>query len=275
MSVSSEAVRALHDSPWDPEGSRVLVVGTGRMGRLAGEVMRGHGVTDLRIAGRTTAHAEALARRLSGRPVPWHRLESAIREADIVFCSTAAPHAVISQELVVAALRGAEPDTRKVFIDIAVPRDVEPAVRGLPGITVFDLDDLQERLSRNLTDREREVPAVESIVEDEVHHFEDWRHGAELRPVLKAMHRQSEDIRRREVARAMRHLKEWPPEVQAQFDAFSRSLVNKLLHAPTRRLRDETDPKRSGAYVQAARELFGLDGLAADDGGEANRESVA
>lgn len=268
MSVSSEAVRVLHDTPWNPSDARVLIVGTGKMGRLAGEVMRAHGVQRLQVVGRTTAHAESLARLLSATPVPWHQLEAAIREADIVFCSTAAPHAVITQELVASALRGTE-GRQKQFIDIAVPRDVEPAVRGLAGVTVFDLDDLQQRLARNLTARTHEVPAVEAIVDDELQHFEEWRHGAELRPLLAAMHQQSEWIRQREVARAMRKLKDVPPEVQAQFEALSRSLVTKLLHAPTQRLRTETDPATCDTYVRVTRDLFGLE---ADD---APRESVA
>jgi glutamyl-tRNA reductase len=266
MSVSSESVRALRETGWEPAESRVLVVGTGKMSRLAGEVLRAHGVRDLRIIGRTAARAEAVARALGATPLAWHAFDEALRDADVVFCSTSAPHAVVTRERVAAARSGvpAEPPLR--FIDIAVPRDVEPAVRRLAGVSVFDLDDLQRRLARNLDGRRREVPAVEAVVEEEVRSFEDWRHGAELRPLLAAMHQQSEAIRRREVARALRRLKGCTPELEAQFDAFSRSLVTKLLHAPTRRLREETDPGRCDAYVRAARDLFGLEAGAPRDG---------
>lgn len=257
MSVSSESVRALRETGWEPEGSRVLIVGTGKMSRLGGEVLRAHGVRDLRIIGRTAARAESVARALDATPLAWHAFEDALRDVDVVFCSTSAPHAVVTHERVAAARSGSDAPLR--FIDIAVPRDVDPAVRDLPGVTVFDLDDLQRRLARNLDGRRAEVPAVEALIDEELRHFEDWRHGAELRPVLAAMHQHSEEIRQREVARALRRLKDCPPELEEQFHAFSRSLVNKLLHAPTRRLREETDPDRCDAYVRATRDLFGLD----------------
>jgi glutamyl-tRNA reductase len=283
MSVSSESVRALRETGWEPEGSRVLIVGTGKMSRLAGEVLRAHGVRDLRVVGRTAARAESVANALDARPLAWHLFEAALREVDVVFCSTSAPHAVVTRERVAAARAGVPAEQPLRFIDIAVPRDVEPAVRDLPGVTVFDLDDLQRRLVRNLDGRRREVPAVEALVDEELRYFEEWRHGAELRPLLAAMHQHSEEIRQREVARALRRLKGVAPEVEAQLDAFSRSLVNKLLHEPTRRLRDETDPDRSDTYVRVARDLFGLapDGPAdraeapADDPEEYRGESAA
>jgi glutamyl-tRNA reductase len=259
MSVSSETVRVLREGGWEPARSRILIVGTGRMGRLAGEVMRAHGAEDLSVVSRTTAHADSLARLLGARPVPWHGLAAAIARADVVFCSTSAPHAVITRELVESARRDGGVTHDMLFIDIAVPRDVEAAVRAIPGVCVFDLDDLQRRLERNRSGRQREIPAVEAIIEDEVHAFEEWRHGAELRPLLAAWHQHSEQIRQRELARALRRLQGVSPEVQRQIETFSRSLVTKLLHEPTRRLREETDPDRCDTYVRAARDLFGLD----------------
>jgi glutamyl-tRNA reductase len=273
MSVSSESVRTLREIDWDPEHSRVLIIGTGKMGRLAGEVMQAHGVRHLRVVGRTTAHAESLARALGAQPVAWHGLEAAIRDADVVFCSTSAPHAVVTHELVASA-RANLPDPPPLrFLDVAVPRDVEPAVRDLPGVTVSDLDDLQRRLTGNLAQRRQEVPAVEAIVEEELHYFEEWRHGAELRPVLAAMHQHSEEIRQREVSRALRRIRGCTPEIEQQLESFSRSLVTKLLHGPTRRLREETDPDRSDTYVRVTRDLFGLHGSPA--GGETDRDAAA
>jgi glutamyl-tRNA reductase len=260
MSVSSETVRVLREGGWEPARSRILIVGTGRMGRLAGEVMRAHGAGTIAVVGRTTAHAESLARYLGARPVAWHGLADAIAQADVVFCSTSAPHAVVTRELVESARRGGEVGHDMLFIDIAVPRDVEMTVRDVPGVCVFDLDDLQRRLESNRSGRQREVPAVEAIIDDELHSFEEWRHGAELRPLLAAWHQQSEAIRRRELERALRRLPGVSPDVQRQLEAFSRSLVTKLLHEPTRRLREETDPGRCGMYVRVTRDLFGLDG---------------
>jgi len=220
------------------------------------------------VVSRTSARAESLARLLGARPLPWHGLTEAIRQADVVFCSTSAPHAVVTRELVESARVGVRHDM--LFIDIAVPRDVELAVRDVPGVCVFDLDDLQRRLERNLGDRQREIPAVEAIIDDEVHAFEEWRHGAELRPLLAAWHQRSEAIRQRELSRALRRLRGVSPEVHQQLEAFSRSLVTKLLHEPTRRLREETDPARCGTYVRVTRDLFGL-----EDADRDGRESAA
>jgi glutamyl-tRNA reductase len=257
VSVSSEAVRVMRELGADLAAARVLIVGTGKMGRVAGEALRAHGARDLRVVSRTAQHAERLAGDLGARALAWHELEAAIREADVVISSTGAPHAVLTAELVRSARagNGAHP---LLLIDIAVPRDVEPAVRDLSGVRVCDLDDLQARLDGNLEERRREIPLVEAIVEQEVSRFEEWRHGAELGPLIAQMRTQIEAIRRREVERALKRLGPVPDDVKAHLEAFSQSLVNQVLHEPTRRLRQETDPDRSDAYARVTRELFGL-----------------
>jgi glutamyl-tRNA reductase len=257
-SVSSEAVRLLAEIRPDLATARALIVGTGQAGRLAGEALRKRGVRRLGVVGRTAAHADAMARGWHAETLPWHSLESALREADVVVSSTGAPHAVLTRELIESALRGRAPVRELLIADIAVPRDVEPAVRALAGVTVLDLDDVQRRVSDNLAARQREVPTVEAIVEEEVGRFEEWRRGAELRPVLSAMWAQGEAIRRRELEKALRRLGPVPATVRDQLDTLTRSLVRKLLDTPARRLRDETDLARSQAYARAALELFGL-----------------
>jgi glutamyl-tRNA reductase len=257
-SVSSEAVRQLEAERGDLASVRALIVGTGQAGRLAGEALRKRGVARLSVVSRTAEHAQALAAGWQAAPLPWHALEAAIRDADVIVSCTGAPHAVLTRELMESALRGRQAGRRLLVADIAVPRDVEPAVRALPGVRVFDLDDLQRRVDGNLAVRCREVPAVEAIVEDEVARFEEWRRGAELRPILSAMRAHGEAIRRRELDKALRRLGPVPPEVREHLDALTRSLVSKLLHAPTQRLREETDPTRGDSYARAAVELFGL-----------------
>ena len=145
-------------------------------------------------------------------------------------------------------------------MDIAVPRDVEPAIAGLAGVEVYDLDALQVRLNGNLELRRREVPAVEAIVEEEVHRFEEWRHATALRPLLTEIHARGEAIRRRELERMLRRLGDAPPELRAQLEAFSHALVNKLLHQPTHRLRQTANPDEVRTYTSVTRELFGLEG---------------
>jgi len=261
-SVSTEAVRQIKALRGELRTARVVIVGTGQAGQRAGEALLKQGAVDLRVVSRTVEHAEVLARVWRAVPLPWHGLEAAIREADVVVSCTGAPHAVITHELVASALAGRVPERPLLIADIAVPRDVEAAVRDLPSVTVLDLDDLQHRVEGNIEGRRREVPLVEAIVEEEVARFEEWRHGEELRPILSAMHTHAEAIRRREVEKALRRLGPVAPEVEAQVEALTRALVNKLMHGPTQRLREETDPQRSGRYAQAAVELFGLEASA-------------
>jgi glutamyl-tRNA reductase len=257
-SVSTEAVRQLEAIRGELRTARIVIVGTGQAGERAGEALLKRGATDLRVVSRTVEHAEVLARAWEAVPLPWHALEAAIRDADVVVSCTGAPHAVITHELVASALAG-RPAARALLIaDIAVPRDVEASVRTLPLVTVLDLDDLQRRVEGNLESRRREVPQVEAIVEEEVERFEEWRHGEELRPLLSAMHTHAEAIRRHEVERALRRLGRVAPEIEEQVDALTRALVSKLMHGPTQRLRDETDPLRSDRFARAAVELFGL-----------------
>lgn len=266
-SISSEAVRLLADVAGPLERLGVLIVGTGKMGRLAGAALRAHGARRITVVSRTTRHAQGLAESL-GREVTalaWHDLPSAIAAADAVLCSTGAPHAVITRELVERALSTPGGTRRRVFVDIAVPRDVEPDVGELPGVELFDLDALQQRLQENLALRRQEIPAVERIIEEEVARFAEWRRGFALRPLLSQMHTRSEAIRQRELQRMLRHLGDVPPALLEQLEAFSRSLVTKLLHEPTRRLRETSDPERVQTYSTVTRELFGLAETPNDD----------
>lgn len=249
-SVSSEAIRLLHDVAGPLDRLSVLLVGTGKMGRLAGQSLRG-AAARLSVISRTASHARTLADECAATALGWHELEAAIAQADGIICSTGAPHAVVSRDLVARAITSGDA-RRRVFVDIAVPRDVEPAVRELPGCELYDLDALQLRLAGNLEARRQEIPAVLAIVEEEVARFEAWRRGETVRPLVLEMRAQGEVIRRREVARALKRLGPAAPEVAALLDEFSQSLVNKLLHEPTRRLRTMGDP-------DLARALFGLD----------------
>lgn len=249
-SVSSAAIRLLQDVAGPLDRLSVLLVGTGKMGRLAGIALR-RSTARLSVISRTAAHARELAQQCDAQALGWHELLPAIAAADAIICSTGAPHAVVSRDLV----RGAIAEggmRRRIFVDIAVPRDVEPAVSELAGCELYDLDRLQQRLAGNLEARRQEIPAVLRIIDEEVERFDAWRRRQAVHPLLIEMRAQGETIRQREVARALKRLGPASPEVAALLDEFSKSLVNKLLHEPTRRLPSVEDP-------EVARALFGLD----------------
>jgi glutamyl-tRNA reductase len=268
-SVSTEAIRLLADIAGPLEDLSVLLVGTGKMGRLAGESLRSHGGRRITVVSRTARHAEELAGEWGAVGLAWHDLPAAIREADAILCSTGAPHAVVTREVVERAIGTGGDGRRRVFVDIAVPRDVEPEVATLPAVELYDIDALQQRLQGNLDRRRSEIPAVERIIDEEVARFEDWLRGATLRPLLSQMRARGEAIRRRELQRVLRRLGDVPPALQAHLEAFSQSLVSKLLHEPTRRLREASDPERFQTYTGVARDLFGLEGDEPATGGDA------
>ncbi|HEY2824142.1 MAG TPA: glutamyl-tRNA reductase [Gemmatimonadales bacterium] len=256
--VGSEAARLLADLSGPLDDREILVVGTGKIGRLAGEALRARGARRLSVVSRTAEHATHLARTLGARALAWHDLPQALAAADVVVCATGAPHAVITRELLVRAM-GATGDGRtRIIVDLAVPRDVEAGVGALPGVTLIDLDGLEQRLAAAFAERRGAFPAVDRIVEDEVAQFDAWRRGERLRPLIADLRDKSDRIRVRELDRMLRRLGGVSPELRAELEAFSQSLVTKLLHAPTRRLREAVNPDRAQSYQSALRDLFDL-----------------
>jgi glutamyl-tRNA reductase len=150
------------------------------------------------------------------------------------------------------------------MIDIAVPRDVEPAVGTLPGVRLFDIDALKTRVEENLAHRRHEIPRVEAIIAEEMTAFQVWHRGSSLLPVIAELRAWSESIRQSEVERALQRLGDITPYTREQIDYLTRALVNKVLHEPTRRLRrgEVLDPDAHPA--DAVRDLFGLRGSAED-----------
>lgn len=258
-SIASEAIRLVREHRPGVLAERVVVVGTGRMGRAAADILHASGVRDLRIVGRTLETARVLARPLGARALPWHELAPALEDADVVIATTAAPHPVITRDLVAASLARRSAGGALLLADIAVPRDVEATVADLPGVEVLDLDHIQANIDAHLHERAREVPRVEVIIEEEAAQFEAWRHGAQLRPVLAGLHARAEAIRRHELERTLRRLGPVDPDTRRQLEAFSQALVAKLLDTPSRRLRSASDPGVSRAWAEAMRKLFDLE----------------
>lgn len=257
-SVASEAVRLVEALVHPAGRPAVVLLGAGQMAGLLAEILTRRGFPGPLIVGRTAGRALALARLVGGRAAPWPELPAALREADVVLSSTSAPHPVLTTEMVAEAMRNRDAGHPLYCLDLAVPRDIEPGVRGLEGVTLHDIDDLQARVKHNRQLREAERPGVEAIIAQEVTQFTAWLHGAELRPLLSAMHARGEEIRRQEIERVLRRYPDADPAVREAMDRLSRSIVGKLLHGPSARLRTETDPDRCHQYASALQDLFGL-----------------
>ncbi len=254
VSISSTAVALARRTLGDLSNRSVLVVSAGEAGKLAARSLAQSGASKLLVTNRTASRARELAADLDGKAVPFKELEQAMADSDIVISSSAAPDFLISKNDVVGAMRGRN-GRELLLIDIAVPRDVDPAVRELPGVHLYDIDDLQALIEQNMNARRREVANVERIVDEELVRFGEWLRARGVVPTVTALLASAEETRRTEVARTFKRLKDLTPQQQERVEAMTNALVKKLLHDPITRLRG-ADGER---YVGAVRELFSLD----------------
>jgi glutamyl-tRNA reductase len=254
MSVSSTAVALARSSLGDLGGMTALVVGSGEAGMLTARALSGSGVSRMLVTSRHAERAAVLAGDLGGTPVPFGRLGEAVAQADVVVSSTAAAHTVISRETVAEAMRGraARP---LLLIDIAVPRDVETSVREIPGVHLYDIDDLQAVARQNLQLRKQELAQAEAIIDDEVTKFGDWLRSLEVVPTVAALRSRAEQVRLAELERTLPKTSMSAAD-RKRVEAMTAAIVKKLLHGPIARLKTPGDGER---YVEPARALFGLE----------------
>jgi glutamyl-tRNA reductase len=241
----------------DLRGRRGLVVGAGRIGLQTLKAVTGRGIEDIAVANRTLERAAEVAARFGGSAYRLDELEDALAWADFAVTATSSEEPVVRAELVRRALvrRTERP---LVLVDLAVPADVERSVAGIEGVRLFDVDDLRAGLDGALASRLAEVPKVEEIVEDEVASFGRRYRELEIEPLVAALRLRAEEIREQEVERALRRLGDVDPETAAQLEHLSRSLVKKLLHEPTARLRERAGDGDVDDVAAAVRELYGL-----------------
>ncbi len=236
------------------DGHTVLLVGAGKMSALAARHLQGAGCREVLVVNRSAARAEALAAEIGGKALPWETLPQALVQADVVVCSTAAPHAVITTELAQAA-RKARKHRPLFFVDLAVPRDVDPKVNDLDGIYVYDVDDLSAVVEENRKAREDEAHRAERIVAAEAEAFVAAARS-EAGPVIKELRARAEASAKIELERTFSR-GEWTDAQKKSVEAMARALVNKILHEPTQRIRAAAD-RDDGRILEAVSELFGL-----------------
>jgi glutamyl-tRNA reductase len=213
-----------------------------------------NGVGRLLVTTRRSGLADEIARELNGVSIPYEEMRSALAEADVLITATASTEPIILAEDVRRAMQG-RGDRPLLAVDIAVPRDVDAAVREVPGVHLYDIDDLQAAAEANMEARLREVSAVERIVDAEVARFQTWREGQRVEPTVVTLRRRAEATRRAELERTLARLPNLSDADRKRIEAMSEALVNRLLHAPVARLREQGNER----HVEALRELFGLD----------------
>jgi glutamyl-tRNA reductase len=262
-SVSSAAVQLAKQIFGSLAGKRAMILGAGEMAELALECLAEQGVRTSIVANRTFERATEMAARHGAAAVRYDECWAALGDVDVLVCSTAAPHAVVGTQQVGPAL-ASRGDRPLCILDIAMPRDVEPAVGDLANVFLYNLDDLQAVVSSNLERRRREVPTAEQLVDAEVGKYWDWLAGLAAVPALTEMRGRMDEMRERELADALRRLSGLTAADRAVVEEFSKSLMNKFLHEPTRRLRAAAANGRGLGVVDTARYLFGLEHPSSD-----------
>jgi glutamyl-tRNA reductase len=256
VSVSSAAVELAREALGSLAERRVMLVGAGKSSEVTARVLRSHGVGVLRVANRTHDRAAEIAR-TAGDAVALDELEAHLAASDLVVASTACPHVLIDAGMVARAT-ARRPDRPLVVVDLAVPRDVDPAVRGLPGVVLIDLDDVQARVARNIATRRSDVAAAQALLTEEVARFERWRGARAATPTVAALQRAGNAIVDDLLARNAAHWESLSDADRERVERLAHAVARRLLHEPTRRVKQaagegDTAPER------AARELFGLD----------------
>jgi glutamyl-tRNA reductase len=245
------------------EGREVLLLGAGKMGTLAAKHLMTSGVTRVRVASRTLATAQKLAEEIGGHASSLEDLPLLLHQADIVICSTAAPTYVVDKPLMKKVVR--ERRYRPIlFVDIAVPRDVDPAVADLDNVFVYDVDDLEKVLELNRENRASEAAAAEKLVLDELENYLRWSKSQQVVPVIKALRVHASQIAELEIQRTLSNVKEPDKKTAQSVKAMGNAIVNKLLHPVLTRLKQEGAHGDPQPLIDALVALFELD-LAAHD----------
>jgi len=261
VSVSFAAVELAKKIFGYLNGKTVLLIGAGEMSELAAKHLINNGVSKIIFANRTYENAVRLANDFHGMPVSFDFLEEKLKDADIVISSTGAPGYIITERIIVDALRRRK--NRLIFlIDIAVPRDVDPAVEEIDNVFLYNIDNLQEIVDENVKNRMREADRAEAIITDEVINFSNWLNTLEVVPAIVSLRNKADGIINNELERSLSWMKDMNEEEKEKIRILASSIVNKMLHDPITQLKEESQNGGADPYVAAIKRLFKLE---ADD----------
>jgi glutamyl-tRNA reductase len=258
-SLSQAAVALAAAELGSLSGKTTLVLGAGEMGEAMAQALAGALESGpLLVANRTWSRATQLAARCGGRAIGWSALPGALVEADVLLTSTGSPGLLLEAadlEPVLASREGRP----LLIVDIAVPRDVDPAVGALPGVTLLDMDDLTASAAVAMAGRRQEVPRAEAIVAQEVARYQEVAAQRHVAPLISALHERGEAVRAGELARFRRRLAGLDPGQSEALEALTRGIVAKLLHEPTVKVKANAGTPNGEQLAQALRRLFELD----------------
>jgi len=256
VSIPSVAVDLALSVLGSLEHRHVVVLGAGETSELTARALNEQGAGTIFVANRHADRALSLAQRFGGSVVGLDDLPEQLLAADIALCSTSSPHPIVGRDELEIVMR--ERDGRPLLlIDIAVPRDVEAACSELEGVSLYDIDDLQAVVARNISTREGELPRAEEIVEEEIHRFARWLGQLDTLPTVSALREHGNELVEQVLAENAGRWESASPRDLARIEAVARAVMSRLLHEPTIRLRSLSE-ERGHASLELVRELFGL-----------------
>jgi len=258
VSVSSVAVDLARQAIGELASSTVLVLGAGQMAEATTRALVDQGAANVVVANRTEGTAHALARRVGGRGVALAEVGPELTAADIVISSTDAPHTVLRRQDLERDLNGRS-DRPMLLIDISVPRDLDPAIASLPGVTLHDIDDLQRVVEDNLNGRRAEAERGEAIVAGAVADYVAWRANLTATPTIRSLRRRAERIRQAELDRVKGRVDSLSVEDRELIESISKGILNTLLHDPTVKAQEAARSGDGTAHLESLRHLFDLD----------------
>ena len=258
VSISSAAVELAQKIFDDLENHTVMLVGTGEMAELAAKHLISYGVKTVYVTSRTYERAANLARTLNGSALDFEAFKNELYRADIVITSTSASSFIITKDMVEKAIH--ERKNKPIFfIDIAVPRDIEPDVNDLENVYLYDIDDLHVVVSANMKEREKESENAMHLISQEVNKFNNWLGTLDAVPTIVEIRKRVENIGNQEMERTLKKIPHLSEEDKKIICQMKNSMINKILHKPTIKLKQKTQSEDGHVYLKAIRHLFHLD----------------
>jgi len=257
LSVASVAAALLSERLEGLDRREVLILGAGETSELAAKALHAHGVESIFVANRGRARALSLAQRFGGQAMSFDELPKELTRADAVVSATSSPHPILGAEEITSVME-ARDGRPLLLIDLAVPRDVDPEVADIPGVSLYDIDDLQAVVRRNRSVRQAEASRAEGIVEQEILKFAEWLGSLEVLPTLSALRERGREIASGLVRENAGRWESASERDLERIEALAQAVVNRVLHEPTLRMKRMADD-RVHLRMQVVRELFGLE----------------
>lgn len=258
VSISYAAVELAKKIFGAIENKTAMLVGAGEMAELAARHLLNNGVKEIMIANRSYERAVEMARAFNGSPIMFREFAHYLKKVDVVIVSTAAPKFIIHPEQIEEVIKERK-NKPMFFIDISVPRNIDPLINKIDNVYLYDIDDLQGVVAANIKERQNEVQEAENIIKEEIEKFYRWIKSLDVVPTIISLRKKFDEIKNEELNEALASLKDLSEEQKKTIEKMADAIAKKILHDPVTHLKKESNKVEGDFYIEAARKLFDLD----------------